>query len=149
MKILFANKYFFIKGGAEVSFFATAKLLEDRGHKVIFFSMQHPRNISSEFARYFVSNVDYEKDGLKIGLDASLRLLYSFEAKNKIKELIKREKPDIAHLNNIYHQISPSILHPLKKHNIPTIMSLRDSKLVCASYLMLSNGKVCEACKDE
>jgi glycosyltransferase involved in cell wall biosynthesis len=148
MKILLANKYFYLKGGAEVSFFETAKLLESKGHKVIFFSMQHPHNFSSEYEKYFVSNVDYENDGFKIKIDASLKLLYSFEAKRKIKELIEKEKPDIAHLNNIYHQISPSILHSLKKFRIPMIMTLRDYKIICASYSMLNNGSVCEACKN-
>jgi glycosyltransferase involved in cell wall biosynthesis len=149
MKILLANKYYYLKGGAEVSFFETAKLLEIKGHKVIFFSMQHPQNYASEYEKYFVSNVDYENDGFKNKIDASLKLLYSFEAKKKIEELIAREKPDIAHLNNIYHQISPSILHSLKKFRIPMIMTLRDYKMVCASYSMLNNGNVCEACKDD
>lgn len=47
MKILLAKKFFYLKGGAEVYFFETAKLLENKGHKVIFFSMKHPHNFSS------------------------------------------------------------------------------------------------------
>jgi glycosyltransferase involved in cell wall biosynthesis len=148
MNILLANKYFYRKGGAESSFFITADLLRRKGHNVIFFSMQDERNDPSEYERYFVSNVDYEKPGVKNKIDAAIKLLYSYEAKNKIEQLIKREKPDIAHLNNIYHQISPSIIHGLKKFNIPVVMTLRDYKLVCASYNMLVQGKACEACKD-
>jgi glycosyltransferase involved in cell wall biosynthesis len=148
MKILLANKYYYLKGGAEVSFFETAKLLENKGHKVVFFSMQHPRNYTSEYEKYFVSNVDYEKKGFRYKIAILLKLLYSLEAKKKIEKLIEREKPDIAHLNNIYHQISPSILHSLKKIRIPMIMTLRDYKMVCASYLMLNNRNVCDACKD-
>ena len=148
MNILLAKKYFYRKGGAESSFFITADLLRRKGHNVIFFSMQDERNDPSEYERYFVSNVDYEKPGLKNKIGAAIKLLYSFEAKNKVEQLIKREKPDIAHLNNIYHQISPSIIHGLKKFNIPVVMTLRDYKLVCASYNMLVQGKACEACKD-
>lgn len=147
MKILLANKYFFIKGGAENSFFETAGLLEKKGHKVIFFSMQHPKNKTSEFERDFVSNVDYDKPGLGGTLKAAGRLLYSFEAERKLADLIRREKPDLAHLNNIYHQISPSILNPLRKAGIPAVMTLRDYKVVCASYSMIADGKICEACK--
>jgi glycosyltransferase involved in cell wall biosynthesis len=36
----------------------------------------------------------------------------------------------------------------LKKFHIPVVMTLRDYKLVCASYNMLVQGKACEACKD-
>lgn len=149
MKILLANKFFYLKGGAEVSFFETAKLLESKGHKVIFFSMQHPKNFPSIYEKFFVSNVDYEKSALKDKIDASLKLLYSFEAKRKIKDLIKREKPDVAYLNNIHHQISPSILGAFKQFNIPVVLALRDYKMVCASYSMLADWKICEACKNK
>lgn len=147
MKILLANKYFFLKGGAENSFFEMAGLLEKKGHKVIFFSMKHPRNLPGAFEDDFVSNVDYDKPGARGSLKAAGRLLYSFEARRKIEALIRREKPDLAHLNNIYHQISPSILHSLKKMGVPAVMTLRDYKVVCASYSMVADNKICEACK--
>ncbi|MDP2923947.1 MAG: glycosyltransferase family 4 protein [Candidatus Omnitrophota bacterium] len=146
MKILLANKFFYLKGGSEYVFFDSAKLLESRGHKVIFFSMRHPRNFSSEYEKYFVSNVDYESNRFKSKIDASLKLLYSFEAKRKIEELIKKERPDVAHLHNIYHQISPSILHSLKKFKIPIIMTLHDYKLVCPNRSLRMNESCCEEC---
>ena len=148
MKILFVNKFFFPHGGAEVSLFETEKILRDKGHKVVNFSMKHPMNFSSDFDKYFVSYIDYEKEGIKNEIKASFRLLYSFEAKRKIERLIRDEKPDIVHLNNIYHQISPSIIHSVKKFKIPLVMSLRDYKLICASYHMLHDGNVCEACSN-
>lgn len=148
MNILLANKFFYRRGGAENSFFETADLLKQKGHKIIFFSMKHERNLPSDYEKYFISNVDYDSPGLINKIDASLKLLYSFEAKRKIEDLIKNEKPDIAHLNLIYHQISPSILHVLKKFKIPVVMTLRDYKLVCASYNMLVQGINCEACKN-
>lgn len=147
MKILLANKYFYLKGGAECVFLDSARLLSNKGHKILFFSMHHPKNIYSVYEKYFVSNVDYEKGGIKNKIDSSIKLLYSFEARRKAEELIKKEKPDIAHLHNIYHQISPSILHALKKFNIPVVVTLHDYKMVCASYHMLSNGRICEACR--
>jgi len=147
MKILLANKYFFLKGGAENSFFETASLLEKKGHKVIFFSMKHPRNLPGAVEEDFVTNVDYDRPGFRENFKAAGRLLYSFEARRKIEALIRREKPDIAHLNNIYHQISPSILHSLRKYGVPAVMTLRDYKVVCASYSMVADNKICEACK--
>lgn len=147
IKVLLVNKYFFRKGGAEVSFFETSKLLESNGHKVVHFSMHHPRNLSTKYQKYFMSNVDYEKKGVINALRASSRILYSFEAKSKLEKLLREESPDIAHLNNIYHQISPSIIHSLKKFNIPIVMSLRDFKMTCASYSLINNGHICEVCK--
>ena len=147
MKILIVNKYLYPKGGSEKSVLETTKLLKDNGHKVIYFSMKSPKNIFSGQEEYFVSNVNYEGSTWS-KTDAFLKLLYSIEAKKKIESLITKESPDVAHLNNIYHQISPSIIHSLKKYNIPIVMTLHDYKMVCASYSMLYQGKVCEACQN-
>ncbi len=147
MKILFVNKFFYRKGGAECLFFDTAAYLIKKGHNVSFFSMAHPRNLPSPYEKYFVSNIDYDSVKFTDIPKASLRLLYSFEAKRRIERLIEKEKPDIVHVNNIYHQISPSILHSIKKYKLPVVMTLHDLKMSCPSYVMLNNQKTCEACR--
>ena len=53
MKILQINKYFYRKGGADTVFFNTIKLLEDHGHTVIPFSLQHDKNELSQYDHYF------------------------------------------------------------------------------------------------
>jgi hypothetical protein len=146
MKILLINKYFYIKGGAENSFFETGRLLENKQHEVVYFSMQDKRNFESVFAPHFISNVNYDSSRWQDKFKAAGRLLYSWEARHNLEGLIKQEKPDIAHLNNIYHQISPSIIHSLKKYRIPIVMTLRDYKVVCASYSLIHQNKICEAC---
>ncbi len=148
MKFLFTNKFFYIKGGAENSFFLTADLLKKHGHEIIYFSMQDNRNIPSEFGKYFIRNVDYDTKDPISKISSIAKLFYSFEAKRKIDQLIKDTRPDIIYLNNIYHQISPSILHAIKKHDIPVVMALRDYKVSCGSYAMSDpEGRICEACK--
>jgi len=148
MKILLANKYFYLKGGAENSFFETARLLKEKGHEISFFSMKHLNNIPSPYEKFFTPNVDYDKPGFWNKIDVSAKLLYSFEARRKVERLLKREQPQVAHLNVIYHQISPSIIHSLRRYKIPIVMSLRDYKLVCASYAMVAQNTACDACKD-
>ena len=59
---------------------------------------------------------------------------------------MREVKPDIAHLHNICHQISPSILPVLKRHRVPTVQTLHDFKLICPSYRMLSPEGICERC---
>jgi glycosyltransferase involved in cell wall biosynthesis len=148
VKILFGNKFFYLKGGSEYIFFDSAEYLEQKGHKAIFFSMRHPQNISSIYEEYFVSNIDYNNGGIGNRIRGSLNVLYSFEARRKAVELIEKERPDIAHLHNIYHQISPSILHAFKRFNIPVVLTLHDYKMVCPAYSMLRGGEICEACRD-
>ncbi|MEW6407316.1 MAG: glycosyltransferase family 4 protein [Patescibacteria group bacterium] len=145
MKILLANKFYYLKGGAERYFFDLKNLLEEKGNKVITFSMQDKRNVETPYKKYFVSQIDIEKP--KFSFKSASRIIYSFEAKKKMEELIKKEKPDIAHLHNIYHQISPSILTVLKKHKIPIVMTLHDFKILCPVYILYSRGEICEKCK--
>jgi len=113
MKVLLVNKYFYLKGGSERYFFNLARLLRRKGHQVIFFSMRDERNESSPQDSYFVDRIDYDapagprEQGRRV-----LKLLYSREAQRKMTGLLEREEPDIAHLHNIHHQLSPSIIQP-------------------------------------
>lgn len=146
MRILQVNKYNYLRGGAEKYFIELSKELERAGHQVAIFSMRHPKNLPSLWEKYFVSRVSFSENSLYYSLLRPFRVLYSFEAKRKFSKLIKKFKPDIIHIHNIYHQISPSILPVAKKYNIPVVMHLHDYKLICPNYQLLSQGQICYRC---
>jgi len=153
MKVLQVNRFFSNRGGAETVFFKTIGLLERSGHEVVTFSMRDPDNLPSPYSDYFVEQVDLRGNRRLAGnlqparwLAAS-RALYSREARRKIEALIEATKPDVAHLHSIYHQLSPSIFGALRRHRIPTVLTLHDYKLVCPSSLMFANGSICERCR--
>lgn len=142
------NKFLFPKSGAEVSTMATGRLLEEKGHSVAFWGMKHPRNADYPYSNKFVSYIDYnEPRGIVAKIRNAANLLYSLEAREKIESVINDFNPDIVHVNNIAHQLSPSILSVFKKHRIPVIMTLRDFKMVCPAYLMFLGGEPCEFCR--
>jgi glycosyltransferase involved in cell wall biosynthesis len=149
MKILLVNKFLYPKGGDAISTINTGRLLKVKGHEVFFWGMSHPQNPDYSTKDYFVDYVDYDRPaGLRMKLKTASDILYSFEAKRKIRRLLQDIKPDIVHLNNFAHQLSPSILDAIKEKNIPTVMTMRDYKLVCPAYSMLREGKPCELCKN-
>jgi len=147
MNILFINKFYWDKGGSEAVYFGEISLLEKNGHTVIPFSMQDERNHPSEYSRYFVSNINYDTATKFEKLVAASRIIYSFEAKNKISKLLKENHIDIAHFHIFQHQISPSVFAPLKKAGIPIVLTLHDLKPMCPNYQMYTHGHTCEACK--
>jgi glycosyltransferase involved in cell wall biosynthesis len=154
MNILLINKFFYDRGGAEKVFFNTADIFKQNKHDVSFFSMEHDRNKSYKYDKYFVSNIDMKKGGnLFSNIGKFFRILYSREAKEKLNNFIiflekKNKKPDIAILHNIYHEISPSILGVLSKHNIKIFLTLHDFFLVCPNYKMYNSSYgICEKCK--
>lgn len=150
MKVLLVNKFLYPKGGDALSTINTGKLLSQKGHEVYFWGMKHPENLHNLYSAYFVDNIDYYKNlSLKEKIDTALKIFYSFEAKKKIERFVNEViKPDIVHLNNFAHQISPSILDVFYKYKIPMIMTMRDYKLVCPVYTMFVDGDVCEKCKN-
>lgn len=148
MKILMVNKFFYIKGGSETYYFSLKRLLEEKGHEVIDFSMKDQRNFPSPYEEYFVESVDYNADMTWNGrLKAAANIIYSVEAKKKLERLIKKTRPDIAHLHIFQHQLSPSILDVLKKHRIPVVYTAHDLKMLCLNYVMMTHGELCEKCR--
>ncbi len=156
MKILLANKFFFQKGGAETVFFQEREHLLNEGHTVMDFSMDHPENLPSPYTQYFIPNINYRvrpKSNIltRSFLNASdaINFIHNKVAVENIKRLIDTEKPAIAHLHNIYHQITPSIIPVLRKRGIKVVLTLHDYKIICPNYLMLTKGQICEKCGGE
>jgi glycosyltransferase involved in cell wall biosynthesis len=146
--LLALNNYYFVKGGSEVVFFEHNRMLEQDGWEIVPFSMQHEKNIASDWSPYFIDEMEFgNAHSLADKLRMAPKFVYSLEAQKKLKKLIAQCKPDIAHGHNIYHHISPSVLHTLKKAGIPTVLTLHDLKIACPAYRMLSGNKVCEKCK--
>jgi len=148
------NKFYFIKGGSERYFFELSNILMEHGHEVIPFAMKHPDNYFSKYEKYFVDNIEFNLESnlekLKNSLKISGRIIYSLHARKRIEQLIKKTKPDIAHLHMIDHQLSPSILHSLKKYKIPVIMTIHQAKLICPNYRLFNwhTKQICEKCLD-
>jgi glycosyltransferase involved in cell wall biosynthesis len=151
MNILLVNNFYYNRGGDCTYLFSLKKLIEAKGHRVSIFSMHHPQNFESRYSQYFVSYINYaeevKKKNIHTGIKVLSRSIYSIEAKNKIKRLIDDEKPDIVHLNNIRHHLTPSILHSIRKNNIPVVWTLHDYQLICPNTSFLADGKICEKCR--
>lgn len=145
MRVLLANKYWYLKGGAERVVFETKKLLEANGDAVSAFAMRDPKNEASPWERFFVSPVITDgKASFAESLRTMGRMLWSFEAKRKFGALLDEAKPDVVHAHNIYHQLSPSILSAAKKRKVPVVMTLHDYHLVSPNYGMFDDGQVVE-----
>lgn len=118
------------------------------GHEVAYFSMRHPDNEASRFEDRFPSQVDFEPPPPSLAgkLEGIGRLMYSTSARRGMEAVVEELRPDLVHLHNIYHQLSPSILAPLRRRGIATVMTLHDYKLACPTYRFLDHGRICEAC---
>lgn len=147
MKILQVNQFYYPRGGAERYFLDLTKALENQGHEVAVFSMHHPKNWPTVWNKYFISRISFNEKSLKYHLKTPGRVLYSLEAKRKFSQLLDNFQPDIIHIHNIYHHLSPSILSVAKKRKIPVVMHLHDYKLICPNQSLFMKGAYCERCR--
>lgn len=148
MRVLHVNKYLYRRGGAEAYMQDVALLQQQAGHEVAFFGMRHPENPPLPFVEHFPAQLEFEPAPAGPVGKARLvgRMLWSTSARGGIAAVIGSFRPDVVHLHNIYHQLSPSILGPVKGAGLPAVMTVHDFKLVCPSYQFLDKGRVCEAC---
>jgi len=148
VKILYCNKYNFPFSGTEVYLFELMDLMRSHGHGAELFSMADPRGQATRYDQYFIPHVEFKAG--HTGLATRVRLaghaIYSTEARRCLRGVISAFRPDVAHVRNIYHHLSPSILWELKAQGIPVIYHVNDFKLLCPSYNLVAHGRACEAC---
>ena len=129
MRILHVNKFLYRRGGAEAYMLDLAALQRKAGHDVEFFAMAHPDNMAARFADRFPAHVELEPapPSLSGRLRGAGRVLWSTSARRGISAVVEDFAPDVVHLHNVYHQLSPSVLEPLGHLGIPAVVSTEDS----------------------
>src|SRR6266705_1877291 len=110
--------------------------------------MADPRGVSIPYDQHFVPYINFKAEsGWWQRARQAGHAIYSRDARCRMRAMIKEFRPDVAHVRNIYHHLSPSILWELKAQKVPVVYHLNDFKLLCPSYNLVSQGEACEACK--
>jgi glycosyltransferase involved in cell wall biosynthesis len=147
-KLLSVNNYYYRRGGAEVMFLEQNRMLEEAGWQVVPFAMNHADNLPTPWAKYFPDEIEFGQNYSAAGkLVRASRVIYSLQARQKLNELLGVFSPRIAHIHNIYHHLSPSILSLLRDRGVPVVMTVHDLKLGCPAYTMMRGNKPCESCR--
>jgi glycosyltransferase involved in cell wall biosynthesis len=153
MRILFCNKYNFAFSGTEAYIFDAMELMRQKGHIAALFSMSDTRGAATQYDHHFVPHIDFKKQDFKkqrgwfYQARLATRAVYSRETRRRIRGMIAEFRPDVAHVRNIYHHLTPSILWELKAQKVPVVYHLNDFKVLCPSYNFVARGEPCEACK--
>ncbi len=154
MNILLLNYRYYLSGGPERYMFGVKKMLEDQGHRVVPFAINYAENCETPYSRYFASppissDVVLYKDA-KLSAAQKLKLLakatYNFEAKRKVKQLIREQKPDIAYALQIVNLLYPSVIDACYEMGVPVVYRLSDFQLICPNYKFFRDGRICEEC---
>jgi glycosyltransferase involved in cell wall biosynthesis len=146
-RLLHVNNYHHRKGGADAVYLDHAAALAEEGFEPVHLSMLHPDNEPTPWSPYFVDELELGNDDSAVQrIGMATKVVYSFEAQRKLRRLLADHPVDLAHLHNIYHHLSPSILPVLHRAGIPVVLTAHDLKLACPAYRMYNRTGICEAC---
>lgn len=141
MKILMVNKFLFPNGGSETYIFKLGKALEKKGNEVQYFGMEHSGRIVGNHAECYTSSMDFHTGKIQ-KLFYPFKIIYSREARIKIRKVLNDFKPDIVHLNNFNFQITPSVIYEIRKWGkknkkyIPIVYTAHDYQWICPNHML-------------
>ncbi len=147
MRILMVNKFLYPRGGSESYMLSLGEHFTKMGHQVEYFGMYDDKNTVGNTLGLYTQNMDFHSKGLSRFL-YPFKIIYSFEAKKKIGQVIDDFKPDVVHLNNINFQLTPSIIYAVKKRKIPLVQTAHDYQMICPNHLLydFEKNQPCEKC---
>ena len=148
MRVLVLNKYLYPKGGAETQMLLVGGRLAQSGHRVRYVGMDAADHAITVPTAGTVPEIDYRRlERWTQRIASALGGIYSPTAYRVVARAVRRERPHVAHLHNIYHQLSPSVLVALRRAGVPVVMTAHDYKLVCPTYLLSSPSGPCFRCR--
>ena len=146
LRIATANNYYYVRGGSERVLFDEEQGLRARGHCVAPFSSRRSENESSDSEEFFIPAREIGTLSGWKKMRGILPVIHNTAAGRSFGSFLDTVHPDLVHAHNIYGTLTTAVLVAARRRGIPAVMTAHDTKLICASYLCLSHGRVCEAC---
>lgn len=130
MKILLVHNSYAKYSGEEAVVDKMAVMLRSNGHEVCFYR----------------STTEGRRESLFGKIKGFIAGMYSYSRVKGMREILKREKPDIINVHNLYPFISPAALFECKKAGVPVVMTVHNFRLICPTGLFMRDNKPCEVC---
>lgn len=131
MRILQVHNFYRIPGGECSVVRAEQRLLAMHGHEVELFSADSGETVDYTFARKAM---------------ALMQIPYSFVEARRLERLVRRLKPDVAHIHNVFPILSPSVYQTLRRCRIPVVQTIHNFRFLCPNGLFFTHGHVCREC---
>lgn len=133
MKILIVHNNYGKYSGEEAVVDKMADMLASHGHEVAFYrrTTEGVRESATGKIKGFLSGI-YSPSGVR-----------------GMQEALRRERPDVVNVHNLYPFISPAALFECKKVGVPIVMTIHNFRLICPTGLFMRNGMPCERCLEQ
>jgi glycosyltransferase involved in cell wall biosynthesis len=132
IKILIIHNYYQQPGGERVAVEAQVSLLRERGHSVVL---------------YTKDNKALEQYNLLHKAALFPHAFFSWESYRQIQALVRKQRPNVAHVHNVFPLISPAVYRALKDARVPIVQTVHNFRFLCSNGLFYTRGHLCERCK--
>jgi glycosyltransferase involved in cell wall biosynthesis len=131
VRILQVHNHYLQAGGEDVVVAGDAALLRARGHEV------HAFTTSS-------GELDL---ATPIGkARTAVRTVWSRDGRARLRDEIRRVRPDLVHVHNTFPVLSPAALRAGHDEGVPVVQTLHNYRVACAAATLLRDGRPCQDC---
>ena len=154
MRVLIINKFLYPNGGSETYIFKLGEALEQHGHEVQYFGMEHEGRCVGNRVNAYTSDMDFHGGSKLSKLTYPIKTIYSKEARVQLRKVLDDFQPDVCHLNNFNYQLTPSMILEIVKWRKETgkdckiVFTAHDYQLVCPNHQLKNpiTHENCEKC---
>jgi glycosyltransferase involved in cell wall biosynthesis len=118
-------------GGEDEVFLRESELLRSAGHEVL---------------EYATHNSEISEHGILSKAKLAARTFWAWDSVARLRSVLRRERPDLAHFHNTFPLISPAAYYACHQEGIPVVQSLHNSRLMCPASTLYREGRACEDC---
>jgi glycosyltransferase involved in cell wall biosynthesis len=131
MKILIAHNSYQQRGGEDVVAATEAHLLAEHGHQIVWYRRH---------------NDELKRRSRFGGLSLAFSTVWARNSYRDVRELLRRERPDVAHFHNTFPLISPSAYYACSDAGVPVVQTLHNYRLLCPNATLYRDAHTCEQC---
>jgi len=106
-------------------------LLEHAGHEVV---------------PYERSNDEVDEHDAIAAARTALRMGWSRRSHREVAALVRRERPDVAHVHNTFPLVTSSVYAACREAGVPVVQTLHNYRWLCAAATFYRQDAVCELC---
>ena len=127
MRILQVHAPYRIPGGEDTVVQNEARLLRASGHELWQFFEPNPTSLASTLA-------------------STLAAPWNPLSARELRQRLRAERPDVAHVHNTWFRLSPSIIPVLADAGVPIVQTLHNYRRFCLEGTMYRDGHACSDC---
>lgn len=134
MRILLVHNFYQLYAGEDNAFEETVRALRESGHEVDTVTARNDDIPAGRIAR------------LAAGPLVAVSTFFNPVAFARVVASVRRHRPEIAIVQNVFPLLSPSVYLALRLLGVPVLQRSLNYRPVCANGILFTEGSICERC---